>query len=103
MKVCRYGCILVVILIMAIFTMTEGSRKIQIGYDITRMENELVRLSEESKKLKFKSGKLKKSDKISMKIKDMKLNLSVQNDEDIAVVRKSRKHLDKELGNKIEA
>ncbi len=103
MKVCRYGCILVVILIMAIFTMTEGSRKIQIGYDITRMENELVRLSEESKKLKFKSDKLKKPDKISMKVKDMKLNLSVQNDEDIAVVKKSRKHLDKELGNKIEA
>ena len=47
MKVCRYGCILVVILIMAIFTMSEGSRKIQIGYDITRMEDELVRLSEE--------------------------------------------------------
>ena len=103
MKACRYGCILVVILIMAIFTMTEGSRKIQIGYDITRMENELVRLSEESKKLKFKSDKLKKPDKISMKVKDMKLNLSVQNDEDIAVVKKSRKHLDKELGNKIEA
>ena len=103
MKVCRYGCILVVILIMAIFTMTEGSRKIQIGYDITRMENELVRLSEESKKLKFKSGKLKKPDKISMKVKGMKLNLSVQGDKDIAVVKKSHKHLDKELGNKIEA
>jgi len=88
---------------MAIFTMTEGSRKIQIGYDITRMENELVRLSEESKKLKFKSGKLKKPDKISMKVKDMKLNLSVQDNEDIAVVKKLRKHLDKELGNKIEA
>ena len=54
MKVFRYGCILVVILIMAIFTMTEGSRKIQIGYDITRMEHELARLSEESKKLDFK-------------------------------------------------
>ena len=103
MKACRYGCILVVILIMAIFTMTEGSRKIQIGYDITRMENELVRLSEESKKLKFKSGKLKKPDKISMKVKGMKLNLSVQGDKDIAVVKKSHKHLDKELGNKIEA
>ena len=103
MKVCRYGCILVVILIMAIFTMTEGSRKIQIGYDITRMENELVRLSEESKKLKFKSGKLKKVDKISMKVKDMKLNLSVQKDEEIAVVKKSHRHLDKQLGSKIEA
>ncbi len=103
MRICRYGCILVVILIMAIFTMTEGSRKIQIGYDITRMENELVRLSEESKKLKFKSGKLKKADKISMKVKDMKLNLSVQNDEEIAVVKKSHKYLDKKLGSKIEA
>ena len=103
MKVCRYGCILVVILIMAIFTMAEGSRKIQIGYDITRMENELVRLSEESKRLKSKSGKLRKPDKISMKVKDMKLDLSVQEDEDIAVVKKFPKHLDKEPGNKIEA
>ncbi len=103
MKVCRYGCILVVILIMAIFTMAEGSRKIQIGYDITRMENELVRLSEESKRLKSKSGNLRKPDKISMKVKDMKLDLSVQEDEDIAIVKKSPKHLDKEPGNKIEA
>ena len=103
MKICRYGCILVVLLIMAIFTMTEGSRKIQIGYDITRMENELVGLSEESKKLKFVSVKLRKPDKISMKVKDMKLDLSVQEDEDIAVAKKSHKNLEKELGNKIEA
>ncbi|MDP6923724.1 MAG: hypothetical protein R2568_00155 [Candidatus Scalindua sp.] len=103
MKVCRYGCILVVLLIMAIFTMTEGSRKIQIGYDITKMENELVRLSEESKRLKFKSDKLRKPDKISMKVKDMKLDLSVQEDEDIAVAKESHKHLDKAPGSKIEA
>lgn len=103
MKVCRYSCILVIILIMAIFTMSEGSRKIQIGYDITRMEDELARLSEESKKLKFKSAKLKKTEKISMKVKDMKLDLSIQKDEDIAVVKKSHKYLDKKLGNKIEA
>ena len=103
MKVCRYVCILVVILIMAIFTMAEGSRKIQIGYDITRMENELVRLSEESKRLKSKSGKLRKPDKISMKVKVMKLDLSVQQDEDIAVAKESHKHLDKKLGHKIEA
>ena len=103
MKICRYGCILVVLLIMAIFTMTEGSRKIQIGYDITRMENELVGLSEESKKLKFVSVKLRKPDKISMRVKDMKLDLSVQEDEDIAVAKKSHKNFEKELGNKIEA
>ncbi len=103
MKICRYSCILVVILIMAIFTMSEGSRKIQIGYDITRMENELVRLSEESKRLKSKSVKLRKPDKISMKVKDMKLDLSVQEDEDIAIVKKSPKRLDKEPGSKIEA
>ena len=103
MKVCRYGCILVVILIMAIFTMSEGSRKIQIGYDIARMEDELVRLSEERKKLKFKSGKLKKPEKISMKVQDMKLNLSVQKDEEIAIVKKSPEHLDKKLESKIEA
>jgi LEA14-like dessication related protein len=103
MKICRYGCILVVLLIMAIFTMTEGSRKIQIGYDITRMENELVRLSEESKKLKFVSIKLRKPDKISLKVKNMELDLSVQEDEDIAVAKESHKHLEKELGDKIEA
>ncbi len=103
MNVCRYGCVLVVILIMAIFTMAEGSRKIQIGYDITRMENELVRLSEECKRLKFKSDKLRKQDKISMKVKDMKLNLSIQEDEDIAIVKKSPELLEKEPGNKIEA
>ncbi len=103
MKVFRYGCILVVILIMAIFTMSEGSREIQIGYDITRMEDELARLSEESKKLKFKSGKLKEQDKISMKVKDMKIDMSVQKYEDIAVVKKSYKHLNKKLGSKIEA
>jgi len=103
MKVCRYSCILVVILIMAIFTMAEGTKKIQIGYDITRMEDELVRLSEERKKLKFKSDKLRKQDKISMKVKDMKLNLSVQKDEGVAVVKKSPEHLEKEPGNKIEA
>ncbi len=103
MKVCRYGCVLVVILIMAIFTMAEGSRKIKIGYDITRMENELMRLSEESKRLKSKSDKLRKPDKISMKVKDMKLDLSIEDDENIAVVKKYPKHLDKKPGNKIEA
>jgi hypothetical protein len=83
--------------------MAEGTKKIQIGYDITRMEDELVRLSEERKKLKFKSDKLRKQDKISMKVKDMKLNLSVQKDEGVAVVKKSPEHLEKEPGNKIEA
>ena len=103
MKVCRYSCILVIILIMAIFTMSEGSRKIQIGYDITRMEDELARLSEESKKLKFKSAKLKKTEKISMKVKDMKLDLSIQSKDDIAVVKKSHNRMDKKPGSKIEA
>ena len=103
MKVCRYGCVLVVILIMAIFIMSEGSRKIQIGYDITRMKDERARLSEEIYKLEFKSDKLKKPDKISMKVKEMKLDLGVQKDEEIAVVKKFHKHLDKKIGLKIEA
>ena len=103
MKVGRYGCILVIILIMAIFIMSEGSRKIQIGYDIARMEDELVRLSEERKKLIFKSDKLKKPEMISMKVQDMKLNLKVQEDEEIAIVKKSPEHLDKKLESKIEA
>ncbi len=103
MKVCRYVCVLVIILIMAIFTMSEGSRKIIIGYDIMKMENELARLSEESKKLKFRSDKLRKPEKISMKVKDMELGLSIKEDEDIAVVKKSHKHLTKKLLGKIEA
>ncbi len=103
MKVCRYGCILVVLLVMAIFTMSEGSRIIKIGYDVTEMENELARLSEESKKLRFKSDKLKKSELISLKVKGMKLDLIVQEEEGIAVVKKSHKSLNKKLPGKIEA
>ncbi len=103
MKVCRYGCILVVLLVMAIFTMSEGSRIIKIGYDVTEMENELARLSEESKKLRFKSDKLKKSELISLKVKGMKLDLIVQEEEGIAIVKKSHKSLNRRLPGKIEA
>ncbi len=103
MKVCRYVCVLVIILIMAIFTMSEGSREIKIGYNIMKMENELARLSEENKKLKFKSVKLRKPEKISMKVKDMDLGLSIKEDEDIAVVKESYKYLNKKLLGKVEA
>lgn len=103
MKVCRYGCILVVLLVMAIFTMSEGSRIIKIGYDVTKMENDLARLSEENKKLRFKSDKLKWPEIISLKVKDMNLNLIIQEEEGIAVVKKSHKSLNKKLLGKIEA
>jgi cell division protein FtsL len=103
MKVCRYGCILVVLLVMAIFTMSEGSRIIKIGYDVTKMENDLARLSEENKKLRFKSDKLKWPEIISSKVKDMNLNLIIQEEEGIAVVKKSHKSLNKKLLGKIEA
>ncbi len=103
MKVCRYGCILVVLLVMAIFTMSEGSRIIKIGYDVAKMENELARLSEESKKLRFKSDKLKRPELISLKVKDMKLDLIVPEEEGIAIVKKSHKSLSKRLLGKIEA
>lgn len=103
MKVCRYGCILVVLLVMAIFTMAEGSRIIKIGYDVTKMENDLARLSEENKKLRFKSDKLKWPEIISSKVKDMNLNLIIQEEEGIAVVKKSHKNLNKKLLGKIEA
>lgn len=103
MKVCRYGCILVVLLVMAIFTMSEGSRIIKIGYDVTKMENDLARLSEENKKLIFKSDKLKWPEIISSKVKDMNLNLIIQEEEGIAVVKKSHKSLNKKLLGKIEA
>ena len=103
MRICRYGCILVVLLVMAIFTMSEGSRIIKIGYDVTKMENELARLSEESKKLRFKSEKLKRQKMISLKVKDMKLDLIVQEEESIAVVKESHEELNKRLLGKIEA
>ncbi|MGR3301155.1 MAG: hypothetical protein ACUZ8I_01490 [Candidatus Scalindua sp.] len=103
MKVCRYGCILVVLLVMAIFTMSEGSRIIKIGYDVTEMENELAKLSEEGKKLRFRSDKLKRPELISLKVKDMKLDLIVQEHEGIAIVKKSHKSLNKRLPGKIEA
>ena len=103
MKVCRYGCILVVLLVMAIFTMSEGSRIIKIGYEVTKMENELAKLSEEGKKLRFKSDKLKRPELISLKVKDMKLDLIVPEEEGIAIVKKSHKSLSKRLPGKIEA
>jgi cell division protein FtsL len=103
MRICRYGCILVVLLVMAIFTMSEGSRIIKIGYDVTKMEDELARLSEESKKLRFKSDKLKKPEMISLKVKDMKLDLIVQEEESIAIAKESHKKLNKRLPGKIEA
>ena len=103
MKVCRYGCILVVLLVMAIFTMSEGSRIIKIGYDVTKMENEVTRLLEESKKLRFKSDKLKRPEMITLKVKGMKLDLIVQEEESTSIVRKSNKNLNKKLPGKIEA
>jgi cell division protein FtsL len=103
MTVCRYGCILVVLLVMAIFTMSEGSRIIKIGYDVTKMENELAKLSEEGKKLRFKSDKLKRPEMISLKVKGMKLDLIVQEEESIAIVKKSHKSLNKSLSGKVEA
>jgi len=103
MKICRYGCMLVVLSVMAIFTMSEGSRIIKIGYDVTKMEDELARLSEESKKLRFKSEKLKRPEMISLKVKDMKLDLIVQEEESIAIAKESHKKLNKRLPGKIEA
>ncbi len=103
MKVCRYVCVLIVILIMSIFTMSEGSRKIKIGYDIMKMESEIAGLTEESKKLVLKSYKLKQPKKISMKVRDMGLGLSIREVEDIAVAKKSRKHLSEKIPGKIEA
>ena len=103
MRICRYGCILVVLLVMAIFTMSEGSRIIKIGYDVTKMEDELARLSEESKKLRFKSDKLKRPEMITLKVKDMKLDLIVQEEESIAIAKESHKKLNKRLPGKIEA
>jgi hypothetical protein len=83
--------------------MSEGSRIIKIGYDVTKMENELARLSEESKRLRFKSDKLKRPEMISLKVKGMKLDLIVQEEESISIAKESHKKLNKRLPGKIEA
>jgi hypothetical protein len=83
--------------------MSEGSRIIKIGYDVTKMEDELARLSEESKKLRFKSEKLKRPEMISLKVKDMKLDLIVQEEESIAIAKESHEKRNKRLPGKIEA
>ncbi len=96
MRVSRYICVLLIILIMTIFTITESSRTINIGYNIARMEQELRKLSEENKKLEYKSGKLKVREMVSLRVKDMKLNLIIPDkDKDIILVKKPQEHMDK--------
>ncbi len=96
MRVCRYICVLLIILIMTIFTISESSRTVNIGYNIARMEKELKRLSEENKKLEYKSGRLKVREKVSLRVKDMKLNLIIPDKgKDIILVKKPHEHMDK--------
>ncbi len=96
MKVCRYICVLLTILIMTIFTISESSRVIRIGYDIARMEGELKKLSEENKKLEYKSSRLKVFEKVSLRIKDMRLNLIIPDKgKDIILVKKLHEYMDK--------
>ncbi len=96
MKVCRYICIHLIILIMMIFIVSESSRTIKIGYNIAKMEKELIKLSEENKKLEYKSGKLKVREKVALRVRDMKLNLIIPDkDKDIMLVKKSHGHMHK--------
>ena len=96
MRVCRYICVLLIILIMTIFTISESSRTVNIGYNIARMEKELKKLSEKNKKLEYKSGRLKVREKVSLRVKDMKLNLIIPDKgKDIILVKKPHEHMDK--------
>jgi hypothetical protein len=96
MKICRYVCMHLIILIMTIFTISESSRTIKIGYNIAKMEKELKILSEENKKLEYKSGKLKVHEMVSLRVKDMKLNLVVPaKGKDIILVKKPQEHMNK--------
>ncbi len=82
---------------MTIFTISESSRTVKIGYNIARMEKELKRLSEENKKLEYKSGRLKIPEKISLRVKDMKLNLIIPDKgKDVILVKKPHEHMDKD-------
>ncbi len=97
MRVCRYICVLLIIFIMTIFTISESSRTVKIGYNIARMEKELKRLSEENKKLEYKSGRLKIPEKISLRVKDMKLNLIIPDKgKDVILVKKPHEHMNKD-------
>ncbi len=94
MKVCRYICVLLTILIMTIFTISESSRVIRIGYNIARMEKELEKLSEENKKLEYKSSRLKVFEKVSLRVKDMRLNLIIPDKgKDIILVKKPHEYM----------
>jgi cell division protein FtsL len=96
MKICRYICMHLIILIMTIFTISESSRTIKIGYNIARMEKELKKLSEENKKLEYKSDRLKVHEKVSLRVKDMKLNLIIPDEgKDIILVEKVREFKNK--------
>jgi hypothetical protein len=82
---------------MTIFTISESSRTVKIGYNIARMEKELKRLSEENKKLEYKSGRLKIPEKISLRVKDMKLNLIIPDKgKDVILVKKPHEHMNKD-------
>ncbi len=97
MKVCRYICIHLIILIMTIFIVSESSRTIKIGYSIAKMEKELIKLSEENKKLEYESGKLKVREKVALRVKDMRLNLIIPDKgdkgKDIMLVKKPHWHM----------
>ncbi len=82
---------------MTIFTISESSRTVKIGYNIARMEKELKKLSEKNKKLEYKSGRLKVREKVSLRVKDMKLNLIIPDKgKDIILVKKPHELMNKD-------
>ncbi len=79
---------------MTIFIISESSRTIKIGYSIAKMEKELIKLSEENKKLEYESGKLKVREKVTLRVRDMKLNLIIPDKgKDIMLVKKPHWHM----------
>jgi hypothetical protein len=81
---------------MTIFIISESSRTVKIGYNIAKMEKELIKLSEENKKLEYESGKLKVHEKVALRVRDMKLNLIIPDkcrDTDIMLVKKPHGHM----------
>ncbi len=82
---------------MTIFTISESSRTVKIGYNIARMEKELKKLSEENKKLEYKSDRLTVPEKISLRVKNMKLNLIIPDKgKDVILVKKPHEHMNKD-------
>ncbi|MCP5005694.1 MAG: hypothetical protein GY941_17425 [Planctomycetes bacterium] len=86
MKAWRYTSVLVIVLVMMIFTIAEGTRTIKIGYNIAEMEEELKGLLEENKSLEYKLSQSKTLETISQKVEELQLDLEITDTNDYIIL-----------------